>query len=643
MSTKTIKQRIALVAVTALTAGLFTVVSAPVANATLGTTQVSGTLVLDTDAPVGTAAPAASTAAGTGTTRGWVSDTSASPATVVGAGTTLSNSVSVGQAKTAAVLTNAVISFQANSITATTSGVTVVVTGGTLGSVDATTTNVKAAAAVSTGISINGDATAASVFALSTSTNGALAEDITLAGLFTITAAAGGTATLAAYTGSGILGTTTRTAGSLIGIWTFSVVSAGVSAVYNDALSTVTQQSCTVKTAAATGSNAFDTTSRCANGRNGVIYANLKDAYNANITSGTLTATATGGSLVYITNTTAVAGDNYAPTAAFSSVTPGATNYMYVTQPVANTAGTSTVTITHNGTVIGTKTINWAGDAATIVVDTVNSATIIRNGTDAAAGATRPQLGQVFYAVKDAAGNVISTTTRPSISNATGSMVNASITTSIGGAALPTTAASGAAQGIITQSISLGYGVDTIDLPSSSAAANRGAGSYKLKWLKADGTPIYSQEVKVNVSYTSSGVPNSFTASWDKASYTPGEIATLTISAKDAYGQLIADQTALTGLSLISGTGITWVGSECTATSTLTAGSKTCKFAVGNTAGSYAWSVKITTDVDQSALVGTNKVTDGAVSNADVLKSIVALIASINKQIAALQKLILKR
>jgi hypothetical protein len=37
------------------------------------------------------------------------------------------------------------------------------------------------------------------------------------------------------------------------------------------------------------------------------------------------------------------------------------------------------------------------------------------------------------------------------------------------------------------------------------------------------------------------------------------------------------------------------------------------------------------------------KVVDGAVSNAEVLKSIVALIASINKQIAALQKLILKR
>jgi hypothetical protein len=35
--------------------------------------------------------------------------------------------------------------------------------------------------------------------------------------------------------------------------------------------------------------------------------------------------------------------------------------------------------------------------------------------------------------------------------------------------------------------------------------------------------------------------------------------------------------------------------------------------------------------------------TTATVSNADVLKSIVALIASINKQIQALQKLILKR
>jgi hypothetical protein len=52
--------------------------------------------------------------------------------------------------------------------------------------------------------------------------------------------------------------------------------------------------------------------------------------------------------------------------------------------------------------------------------------------------------------------------------------------------------------------------------------------------------------------------------------------------------------------------------------------------------------VSISGSVTKSA-TSSYKVTDGAVSNAEVLSSIVALIASINKQIAALQKLILRR
>ena len=63
MSTKTIKQRIALVAVSALTAGLFTVVSAPAAKAESGAwLGTSATLILHTradadgtpDVPTGT-------------------------------------------------------------------------------------------------------------------------------------------------------------------------------------------------------------------------------------------------------------------------------------------------------------------------------------------------------------------------------------------------------------------------------------------------------------------------------------------------------------------------------------------------------------------------------------------------------------
>ena len=50
MSTKTMKQRIALVAVSALTAGLFSVVSAPVANAALTTANTAdGTLIITSD------------------------------------------------------------------------------------------------------------------------------------------------------------------------------------------------------------------------------------------------------------------------------------------------------------------------------------------------------------------------------------------------------------------------------------------------------------------------------------------------------------------------------------------------------------------------------------------------------------------
>jgi hypothetical protein len=53
----------------------------------------------------------------------------------------------------------------------------------------------------------------------------------------------------------------------------------------------------------------------------------------------------------------------------------------------------------------------------------------------------------------------------------------------------------------------------------------------------------------------------------------------------------------------------------------------------------------MTTATAQSAVVGALPIKSAStvVSNADVLKSIVALIASINKQIQALQKLILKR
>jgi hypothetical protein len=186
----------------------------------------------------------------------------------------------------------------------------------------------------------------------------------------------------------------------------------------------------------------------------------------------------------------------------------------------------------------------------------------------------------------------------------------------------------------------LNVGYSTINHPGGTATANFGAGSYKIQVLNAAGVAVKSSEVKVTVASTTT---YSFTASFDKASYVPGDFATLTISAKDVFGNPMPTGKTMPGLVIAVSSGLTAAGSACDSASTFKAGVKTCTYAVGNTAGSYSWSVALTTASDQAPVTGVVKNVDSAVSNAEVLKSIVALIASINKQIAALQKLILKR
>ena len=144
-----------------------------------------------------------------------------------------------------------------------------------------------------------------------------------------------------------------------------------------------------------------------------------------------------------------------------------------------------------------------------------------------------------------------------------------------------------------------------------------------------------------------------YTASLDKASYAQGSIATLTITAKDSAGNAPADNSKLgttgaSALSITCGTQMTAVTAPVTNSDTFKSGVKTYKYAVGTTSGSYNCVVDLplynSTATPQAAqTVAYTIASDGSVSNAEVLKSIVALIASINKQIQALQKLILAR
>ena len=609
MSIKTIKQRIALVAVTALSAGVLSFVSAPAAKAAYATGASAGEFYINTtNSTSGAAVLDAGAYSATVKSVGWIAETS-----TTASGTTTGGRLTTSGAYTANVFAGAQIAFSASNTATNADGVSVVVTGGTLGSVDTTSGT----------LSLNGARTIADVDG---------GTDDTLYGVFTVSAAAGSTATIAAYSGTGVTNLT-PTAGALLGLWTLTVVPASTVGVYDAGESTVTQQACIAKDGTSSAAFSYDTTSRCANGYVGVIYVNLSDSYESDVSGGVLAATATNGSNVYVEGSSIDANDAYLAVTAFDTETAADTNWIVVTQPVANTAGSTTVTITYQGAVVGTKTINWGGDVAKLTVVAASSSSAMNNGASESLLSTG--VNTVVYAATDAAGNILTLTSQPSVTGATGSMVGASTST--------TTVATIAA----VQTSSRGYGYTTINHPGGSTL--RGAGSYKLKLTNSAGATITSDEVKVTVSLGSTA---SFTASWDKAVYNPGDIAELTITLKDAYGNLMATGTTMAGLTAglippgTAAAGFAQVGSTCVNDSTVTAGVRTCKYGAGNVAGSYNWSVDLDTTggANQSPAVGSISISAGsAVSNADVLKSIVALIASINKQIQALQKLILKR
>lgn len=631
MSIKTLKNRIAVVAVSALTAGLLTVVSVPSASAAGNaiTGEVS-TLILATTTDVDGSPAALSdllavAANQTFSSTGYVVDTRATSLATTGG--IYSNNSTAG---TANVLPGAQISFRAIGSDTDTDGLAVVVTGGTLSLMAATSS-----AAVTWGTNSGLDSSR-TVGYVDQSTILTAASRNAISGMLSVSAAVGSTATISIYNGASITSTATATAGTYIGGFTLTVVAANAVGSLSTADSYVTQQACMANSSSGTaGTSNFNTTSSCRNGYVGVVYVDLNDVYGTAILTGTTTATVSSGVVVGSLTNAAGATVNSA-SAAFSSLTDTADGVMwfYAKQPTSNTASQSTMTITYNGSVIGTHTIKWTGDVATLVVDTVNSyATLSTNQADNSE--TNVGKGGVVYVAKDAAGNNVTYAVNPTLDSATGAIIGASVTA--------TTTDSFTSGYNMTMNTTYGYGVTTLVIPGNSLS---GDGAYVLKLTNAAGVGIKSQEVKVKVSR---GSTTTFTAGWDKAAYKFGEIATLTIGMKDAYGNNMATGTTLGALGALvldtNQSGFTAIGTACGTSTTVINGAKACKFSVLNTEGSFAFNVDVVTAVPQDPIFGTLPISSSvtSTSNADVLKAIVSLIASINKQIQALQKLILKR
>jgi hypothetical protein len=178
---------------------------------------------------------------------------------------------------------------------------------------------------------------------------------------------------------------------------------------------------------------------------------------------------------------------------------------------------------------------------------------------------------------------------------------------------------------------------------SATAGTQKGV---VIKFTLANGTVIKSAPTDLSCADDAA----SMTASFDKAKYISGEVATLTVSFKDSKGNA-ANTVVAPGASTISVPGMTLVSTTGASDAVLKTGSKfTYTYTVGQTAGTFAGVVDFTAASTTLAQYSTVQTPSYSIStggdtttNADVLKSIVALIASINKQIQALQKLILKR
>jgi hypothetical protein len=313
----------------------------------------------------------------------------------------------------------------------------------------------------------------------------------------------------------------------------------------------------------------------------------------------------------------------------------GAATYLAACQATANTAATGTMTLTVNGVDVATRTITIVGQLASITV--VEGAIAKRNEagtTDAVYGDFSTRNAGTWYpshtyTAKDAAGNLV-----PADISIEATSLDAQVT-ALGddGTADPRNADSDLRTGGLTFACADTSGANT---------------KVQVKATATDTTSIKSNTFTV----TCAGDAVNYTASTDKAVYNTGDVMTVTVKGTDKSGKTANDYGIISTTAKLGTIASGAIASSVNAPAdgnTLAAGVKTYKYIIGQTTGTYTIAVNFpnvnNTTYNQSALTLPVSVKSATteVSNADVLKSIVALIASINKQIQALQKLILAR
>ena len=391
----------------------------------------------------------------------------------------------------------------------------------------------------------------------------------------------------------------------------------------------------TTAATAATTTALKNSADRIANGGYGLIAVRVMDGTASGgailTTAGIFGASATNGAVVDWNGSSALESSS-----AYETATGHNTLTVWQGTANKNKPMSTVVTVTYNGVVLGSRTINFTGKATKITIDSATAGTGLSEVQNIVAAG---------YEITDAAGNKL-TSEGPGITGAAEDnnplLATSGVVVDTAGQSLVT------AVGDIKNEASGYWGTF-----GWSCGVGSGSAKIYLKYTFSDLTSLVSNQHDAACAY---GV-RYYKASLDKASYAPGEIATLTISATDKNGKAVADTNA-TGEGVAVGTfaknisvslpQLTPVSSP-TYSDIFVGGTKTYKLTVGTTVGSFAGVVDLpefaSTTYGVAAQTLSYKVaaTSTGVTNEDVLKAIVSLIASINKQIAALQKALLKK
>jgi len=576
------KQRIALVAASALTAGLFSVVSTPVANAAL----ITSMNIFDNTAAGGIYVVAAS-GGDASTSQGLV----ASPTSATN-GTGLSQVAAMYSNGTIVVGTTAAVAAQKISIS-----------GGTLVSAATCTT-------------------AAGTLAVAADLTSCTATSATTTRLVAgIKPSAAGTAlVITGYDNS-----------AAVANWkiTVTVVAAGSAGTFSASKSSI---ALTAGGGAPTTANVDDPGANVvANTACVELYYSANDALGLPLAGSSIIAKGSNSAMALTiggaSGTLPIVTGTYS-SATYISVCQNATN--------VNKAVTGTVTLTVDGVDVATRTVLITGQLATITV--VKDAISVRNDAgvdntiygDFAARSAGTWVPSHSFTAKDAAGNLVAATV-------------AIDTTTLDAQVIGLSADNGAADPLNADP-DLRVGGLTFSCADTSGENTK----LKVKATAADTTTIYSNAFTV----TCAGNAVNYKASTDKAVYNTGDVMTVTVTGTDKSGKPANDYGIISTTAKLGTIASGAISSSVNAPAdgnTLSAGSKTYKYIIGQTPGTYTIAVDFpnvnNTTYGQTALTLPVSVASATttVSNADVLKSIVALIASINKQIQALQKLILKR